>query len=154
MMISYVHTQDIQQSAIEIIKGFNGQPIESDQVTSYLLDIARNGHQLDINTKSRLEQIGFNFNQSLVSRSGAKRSESLGLDKYHDVKYFRIHYTVSGRNAVSPVDLNSNGIPDYIESLAEVFDYVSKMLHDEMGFVRPPSDGFYSPDYDLSLIHI
>ena len=148
VMISYVYTQDIQQSAIEIIKGFNGQPIESDQVTSYLLDIARNGHQLDINTKSRLEQIGFNFNQSLVSRSGAKRSESLGLDKYHDVKYFRIHYTISGRNAVSPVDLNSNGIPDYIESLAEVFDYVSKMLHDEMGFVRPPSDGFYSPDYD------
>ena len=80
-----MYTQDIQESAIEIIKGFNGQPIESDQVTSYLLDIARNGHQLGINTKSRLEQIGFNFNQSLVSRSGAKRSESLGLDKYQDL---------------------------------------------------------------------
>ena len=57
VMISYVHTQDIQQSAIEIIKGFNGQPIESDQVTSYLLDIARNGHQLDINTKSDLSKL-------------------------------------------------------------------------------------------------
>ena len=147
-ILSCVHTQDIQQSAIEIIKGFNGHPIESGQVTSYLLDIARNGHQLDTDTKVSLEQLGFNFNRSLISRSGAKRSESVGLDKYFDIKYFRLHYTLTGRNAVNTTDLNLNDVPDYIESLAEVFGYVSKMLHDEMGFIRPPGDGFYSADYD------
>ena len=116
--------QDVHQSASEIIDGFNGLPVKNNHITPYLLDIARNGHQLDFDSKAKLEQLGFNFDQSLVNRSGAQRSESIGLDEYFDIGYFRIHYTTTGRNTVITTDLNSNNIPDYIESMAEVFDYV------------------------------
>ena len=140
--------QDVHQSASEIIDVFNGLPVKNNHITPYLLDIARNGHQLDFDSKAKLEQLGFNFDQSLVNRSGTQRSESIGLDEYFDIGYFRIHYTTTGRNTVITTDLNSNNIPDYIESMAEVFDYVSKILHDNMGFIRPPGDGYYSSNYD------
>ena len=146
--LSCITAQDIYQSAIEVINGFNDRPIKNEHMTAYLLDIARNGHQLDSDHKSRLEELGFNFDQSLVSRGGRQRSKSIGLDKFFDVKYFRIHYTTSGRNAVRSIDLNLNNIPDYIESLAEVFENVSIALHEKLGFNKPPGDGFYASNYD------
>ncbi len=148
MTTVFSFAQDVYQSAGEIINAFNDRPVKNNHITSYLLDIARNGHQLDSDSKAKLESLGFNFNGTLISRGQAQRSESIGLDKYFDVKYFRIHYTTSGRNAVNPTDINLNDIPDYIESLADIFSYVSKTLHDDMGFIKPPGDGFYSSDYD------
>ena len=146
--LSCISAQDIYQSANEVINGFNDRPIKNEHITEHLLDIARNGHQLDSDHKSRLEELGFNFDQSLVTRGGAQRAESIGLDKFFDIKYFRIHYTTSGRNAVSSIDLNSNNIPDYIDSLAEVFENVSEVLHEKLGFNKPPGDGFYTSNYD------
>ena len=98
-----------------VINAFSNNNIKNNHITPYLLEIARNGHQLDSNIKAKLEELGFNFNQSLVSRGGAKRSESVGLDKFYDSGNFRIHYTTIGRNAVSGADNNANNIPDYIE---------------------------------------
>ena len=147
-ILSCLPAQDIYQSANEIINGFNGLTIEDKHITRHLLEIARNGHQLDAESKSKLEDLGFNFDQSLVTRGGAQRSESIGLDRFFDVKYFSIHYTTSGRNSVSSIDLNLNNVPDYIESLAGVFDFVSEALHENLGFIKPPGDGFYASNYD------
>ena len=146
--VSLSVSQNVHQSASQIIDSFNGVPIKNNHITHLLLDIARNGHQLDTDSKSKLEELGFSFDQPLVNRNRLQRPESVGLDKYYDVEYFRIHYTTAGRNAVRSLDNNSNNIPDYIESLAEVFNYVSKVLHDNMGFIKPPGDGYYSSSYD------
>ena len=136
--------QNIFQSAEIVIEAFGERLETKTHLTPHLLDIAKNGHLLDTEKKEELKNLGFNFNQSLVNRSGAQRTESRGLDRYYDKSYFRIHYTSTGRNAVDPTDQNSNNIPDYIETIAETFETVSSSFHNQMGFVLPPSDGAVS----------
>ena len=138
LLICFVaRAQDLTQSANMVINAFNNDNIKNNHVTPYLLEIARNGHQLDSNIKAKLEELGFNFNQSLVSRGGAKRSESIGLDKFYDSGNFRIHYTTIGRNAVSGADNNANNIPDYIENVSNILNFVAQKIRDEMGFFFP-----------------
>ena len=149
LLICFVaRAQDLTQSANMVINAFNNDNIKNNHITPYLLEIARNGHQLDSNIKAKLEELGFNFNQSLVSRGGAKRSESIGLDKFYDSGNFRIHYTTIGRNAVSGADNNANNIPDYIENVSNILNFVAQKIRDEMGFFLPPGDGHYSNEYD------
>ena len=105
--VSLSISQNVHQSASQIIDSFNGVPIKNNHITHLLLDIARNGHQLDTDSKSKLEELGFSFDQPLVNRNRLQRPESVGLDKYYDVEYFRIHYTTAGRNAVRSLDNNS-----------------------------------------------
>jgi hypothetical protein len=53
--------------------------------------------------------------------------------------YFRIHYDTSGTHRVDPVDTGGNGIPDYIDSVAAVFDYVWEFEVDILGYDPPGS---------------
>ena len=54
-------------------------------------------------------------------------------------EYFDFHYTLTGDWAVDPTDGNNNGIPDFVENMAIIFDEVySKNLQD--GYTMPPSD--------------
>ena len=59
---------------------------------------------------------------------------------------FRIHYDTIGINAVSLVDLNNNGIPDYVDTVCFVFDYVYKKQVEEMGFLSPKTDAYDNND--------
>lgn len=54
---------------------------------------------------------------------------------------FRIHYETSGSHAVPSEDINSNGIPDYVEEVAEASDssYNHEILN--LGFTDPIGDG-------------
>ena len=72
--------QDIFQSAEIVIEAFGERLETKTHLTPYLFDIAKNGHLLDSEKKEELKNLGFNFNQSLVSKSGAQRTESRGLD--------------------------------------------------------------------------
>ena len=54
---------------------------------------------------------------------------------------FKIHYTLSGNQAVSATDVNpENGIPDYVDRVAESFDYVHYFETEVLGFAPPPTD--------------
>ncbi len=54
---------------------------------------------------------------------------------------FRIHYETSGSHRVPSDDFNSNGIPDYVEEIAEAAD--SSYQHEiiTLGFTDPIGDG-------------
>ena len=56
--------------------------------------------------------------------------------------YFRIHYTTSGSDAVylPLVDDNSDGIPDYVNKIAEIADSVWEFEVNHLGFPPPPAD--------------
>ena len=41
----------------------------------------------------------------------------------YDTDHFRIHYTLSGEDAINEVDENGNGLPDYVEAVAEALEY-------------------------------
>lgn len=67
--------------------------------------------------------------------------------------YFRVHYTLEGIDAVSDIDNNKNGIPDYIDSVAYYFDYVYEFEVSILNFNPPPSDneGGGTPEYDVYI---
>ena len=143
-----LNAQNIANSLEVVINAFNGINTNERHLTHHFLDIAKNGQNIPYNDKVALEAVGFNFTSSLVSRGGSERSESVGLDKFIDSKFFRFHYTTSGIHAVDVKDLNNNSLPDYIDQVIEVFNHVSDKFHTEMGYTRPPSDGYYSSTRD------
>ena len=140
--------QNIANSLETIINAFNGIKTDDRHLTHHLLDIAKNGRNIDYNDKVKLEALGFNFGSRLISRGGSERPESVGLDKFLDSEHFRFHYSTSGPHAVDTKDIDNNLRPDYVEEVIKVFDYVADKLHNEMGYTRPPSDGYYSSTRD------
>ena len=140
--------QNIANSLETVINAFNGIKTDDRHLTHHLLDIAKNGRNIDYNDKVKLEALGFNFGSRLISRGGSERPESVGLDKFLDSEYFRFHYSTSGPHAVDTKDIDNNLRPDYVEEVIKVFDYVADKLHNEMGYTRPPSDGYYSSTRD------
>ncbi len=117
-------------------------------LTPHLMEIAKHGHEYDFEQQSKLKQLGFKFESPLVNRSGAERAESVGLDQIYDNGLFRFHYARTGYHAVDVTDNNGNDVPDYIDSMATVFNEVSQKLHYEMGYLKPPGDGYYSGTRD------
>lgn len=54
---------------------------------------------------------------------------------------FRVHYQMTGTNAVSPVDIDpDNGIPDYVDAVMESFDYSHNIETSYLGLNSPPTD--------------
>lgn len=54
---------------------------------------------------------------------------------------FRLHYTLSGSDAVPDIDGDGNGVPDYVDTAAVLLRYVFEVLVDSLGYPPPPSDG-------------
>lgn len=64
---------------------------------------------------------------------------------------FKLHYNVTGPNAVPTADDNSNGVPDYIEKVADYCDSSWRTIVLNLGYMQPPSDGMIGGDskYDI-----
>ena len=141
------HPQAVQ-SAHNIIQVFSNQSSKK-HISDDLRIIARYGHSLPEETKNELRSLGFNFDGPIVNRSFLdERTEASGLDEMHDNGMFRFHYTTTGSNAVSTADTNSNAVPDYIEQMSDVFNYVVAVELTMNSFTEPPSDDFYSANND------
>ena len=61
--------------------------------------------------------------------------------------YFRIHYDTraSSIHRPSPIDTGGNGIPDYVDSVAAIFDYVYEFHTRELGYDTPEDYGTADP---------
>jgi hypothetical protein len=72
--------------------------------------------------------------------------------------HFKIHYAKSGPDSVykASQDINSNGVPDYVDRCAEALDYVWAKEVDTMGYNQPPSDGSAGGDsrYDVYIVNL
>lgn len=68
---------------------------------------------------------------------------------------FKIHYTLTGWDGVSPLDLDGSGIPDYVEAAAVTMDHVYAIEVVEMGFNQPLDDlnGGGGPEWDVYLLN-
>lgn len=75
-----------------------------------------------------------------------------GVFETTDAKFF-IHYGVGGKNGVSAVDKNLNGIPDYVDSVAYYLELSRRLLVDSLRFSDPPADGVAggSSAYDVYI---
>ena len=118
-------------------------------LTPYMIDIARNGHILPDETKTKLKSLGFDFSGGMVVLS-----RPTYLDFYYDTEHFRIHYDLTGTNAVGNTDFDGNAVPDYIDNVAIVFENVYNHEINILGYTIPPSDGMEggSSAYDIYVI--
>ena len=148
LLLSKLISQELSQSLLTVIDTSLIKNNLRYHLTPLLLDIAKNGKSFSVEKKYELQKWGFDFNSPLVSRSSTKRSESDGLDENYDIGIIRLHYTTSGYHAVNNSDVNENNIPDYIDSVAIVFNNVTNTLHNEMGYLLPPSDDYYTSTRD------
>ncbi len=55
--------------------------------------------------------------------------------------HFKIHYDTTGNHAVAPTDADANGVPDYVDEAARVFEAVWDLEINQLGYNPPPSDG-------------
>ncbi len=122
------------QSANTVIDVLEEKSFER-HLTPYIIDIARNGHLLPADTKNKLKSLGFDFSGNLVI---LLRPD---LDYSYDTIHFRIHYDLTGTNAVDNTITNENNIPDYINTMAIIFEEVYDHEINVLGYAAPPSDG-------------
>ncbi|MBU1662339.1 MAG: hypothetical protein KKD28_12805, partial [Chloroflexi bacterium] len=71
-----------------------------------------------------------------------------GEEQTIDSEHFRIHYTLSGSDAVSSLE--------YINTVAEIMEYVWLVEVEQMGWAPPPPDGGFGGDdsYDVYLLNV
>ncbi len=118
--------------------------------------IAKYGHELSPDKQAKLQARGFDFSRQIVS---SYRPQN--LDYYVDEGIFRFHYTLTGFDAVLPLDADNNGIPDYVDLIVTTFSNIGNIDFTEMEFVRPPGDGWYtqiddggSEHYDVYIFNL
>ena len=121
-----------------------------------LRNIAKYGHELSPDKQAELQSRGFDFSRQIVSTYRPQN-----LDYYIDDGIFRFHYTLTGVDAVSPLDADNNGIPDYVDLIVTTFSNIGNIDFTEMEFVRPPGDGWYtqiddggSEHYDVYIFNL
>ena len=55
--------------------------------------------------------------------------------------HFKIHYNTTGTHAVAPTDADANGVPDYVDEAARVFEAAWDLEINQLGYNPPLSDG-------------
>jgi hypothetical protein len=93
-------------------------------------------------------------------KMGFNVPRSSGMEKYYDSPggCFRIHYDISNsgefKNAVELIDRNSNGVPDYVDSVAYYADLAYDYYVEQLGYFSPcPDNGDGGSDrYDIYLV--
>ena len=66
--------------------------------------------------------------------------------------HFRIHWDEAGRDAVPTADANSNGLPDFIDSVDYYLEYTWNVEINEYGYLPPLPDGRgLGPEIDVYL---
>ncbi|MCX6051260.1 MAG: hypothetical protein NTZ60_01995 [Campylobacterales bacterium] len=70
---------------------------------------------------------------------------------------FRIYYALEGENALpinNKVDENHNGVPDYVENIANQLSEASKLLTGHFGFIHPLNQPRFKPFANNVDIHL
>lgn len=77
--------------------------------------------------------------EELISPKVTKTNNSITTSTYiSPYQKFELTYTTSGTHRVPSQDLDNNGIPDYVERVAEYFDHSWRVLIDTLGFKTIP----------------
>jgi hypothetical protein len=152
LVIADEQDSNVHQSAQTVLSTLQGNQT-ANSLTTELLNIALHGHSLPPELQEELRQVGFNFSRQLVVFN---RPSGLDLTVSDTSGYFLFHYTVNGVQAVDSHDGDLNGIPDYVDQMAEIFAQVYVTMVDTYGFTPPPSDDEEggSDQYDIYIFNL
>jgi len=67
---------------------------------------------------------------------------------------FRIHYTLTGWDAVSAEDLTGSGVPDWVEETAAAMERSYAVQVTQLGLQPPPPDPVDGPEWDVYILDI
>ncbi len=125
---------------------------------SAVLAFSQEEADLDLTTKCGTSRFNEHQRHPKVNQILTNENNSLNTSNFYisPSKKFKINYYMSGVDAVEDVDLNQNGVPDYIDSVAYYFDYVDSIEVGVLGNVSPsPDDGFNGgPEYDILVFDL
>ncbi|HET54196.1 MAG TPA: T9SS type A sorting domain-containing protein [Ignavibacteria bacterium] len=94
------------------------------------------------NNSDKLSDETITIIEGLIAPKVFKGSNSITTSTYiSPYQKFELTYTTSGTHRVPSQDLDNNGIPDYVERVAEYFDHSWRVLIDTLGF-KPIPLGF------------
>lgn len=65
--------------------------------------------------------------------------------------HFLVFYAKDGSDAVSPLDANGDGTPDFVEAIASAFERSYAVEVEELGFVPPPNMAAWSQPYRVYI---
>jgi len=124
--------------------------LKQEKLNTFILkEIFQNWDKLSKPTKSEIRKYGFTKNGALAPPSG--------LDSTKESKHFKFHFTISpgDSNSISAVDNNANGTPDYIDTMADIFEEVWNKEIDSMQYVAPPPDSTFGGNakYDVFIFN-
>lgn len=89
---------------------------------------------------------------------GLKRADTRpvlsGPERTLTSAHFVIHYTLSGTDAVDTGDANQNGVPDYVDAVAQAMEYSRLVQVEMLDWLEPPSDENTDPNSPLYDVYI
>ena len=120
--------------------------------TPIFVEINFNKHRFSAKTTQLLKPY--------ISRPDFGENPKYTFDSSDD--HFKIHYTRTGEDAVFQADVDVNpmdGVPDYVNRCADIFDSVWAKEVDDLEYRYPPIDDWYQPNggdgrYDIYLKNI
>jgi hypothetical protein len=68
--------------------------------------------------------------------------------------HYCVHWVASGSDAPDLTDVNANGIPDYVETVASVAEHVHAVENDQLGWRLPKGDGALGGGRNLTDIYL
>ncbi|MEE9189922.1 MAG: MXAN_6640 family putative metalloprotease [Candidatus Neomarinimicrobiota bacterium] len=150
LLIANEQDSNVHQSAQTVLSSFQGDQTAI-HLTPELVNIALHGHSLSPDLQEELRQIGFDFSRQLVVLN---RPTGLDLTTPSPSGHFLFHYTINGVHAVDSHDGDGDGIPDYVDQMAKIFDQVYAIMVNNFDFTPPPSDDEKggSDQYDIYII--
>lgn len=77
------------------------------------------------------------------------RPGNLPLTFVSKTGHFKVHYTKTGDDAPSLRDIDGNGVPDYIDSVAFYFDEAWNKEINDYGYAAPPQEPIDGPEIDI-----
>ncbi|MHB2154512.1 MXAN_6640 family putative metalloprotease [Calditrichota bacterium GD2] len=96
--------------------------------------------------KNRLKAETIRIIESYLQKTEARESTYIS-----PMKYFKISYTTTGSNAVPSDDNDGDGIPDFVEWIADYLDTSWDVLINQCGFAAPVDnngDGYYNISFE------
>ncbi|HID94900.1 MAG TPA: hypothetical protein EYP53_02435 [Candidatus Latescibacteria bacterium] len=104
--------------------------------TSYFVEVRRYWDRLPRTTQEQLRPFFLRPDDP-----GSPYYREGGLPLIYDTKHFRYHYTTVGPYAPPLEDLSpADGVPDYIQVVAEAYEKAYRVLINKMGYIAPFDD--------------